>query len=207
MARTYFYLLMSICMMAGCSHAAAPTGLRPSCPDKAADDYYFAKGVLDPQNEGSDSFLSEWYSGALSAAAEPSLSCGKPGNVYRFTWLRTFSHPVVVSVEDKGKQKVVRVVELDGAGGYGPGKVSRRVEKALTAAQFDALEEAFDEADFDSMPTHVQRRGFDGSEWILETSGKQGYHVVVRWSPNDGPVLELGERMLAMTGLDFDAKY
>ncbi|HTC43957.1 MAG TPA: hypothetical protein VK696_02810 [Steroidobacteraceae bacterium] len=45
----------------------------------------------------------------------------------------------------------------------------------------------------------------DGSQWIVEVRDGNRYHYVDRWSPQDGPVPEIGERFIALSQQDFGA--
>jgi hypothetical protein len=40
------------------------------------------------------------------------------------------------------------------------------------------------------------RMGLDGAQWTLEGVKNGDYHIVDRWSPNDGPVRVIGPLML-----------
>jgi len=47
--------------------------------------------------------------------------------------------------------------------------------------------------DFWSLPSHTdEENGADGAEWIIEGVKEGKYHVVRRWSPEKGPIRELG---------------
>lgn len=210
---------MDVMAKSGCRHlavllalfAAAPTqaapGDRAVCPARTSDEYYFQRGSLRAGNAKSDDFVRGWYSEQLAAMGEPSLSCGSPGEAYRFTWLRTFHHPVAVRVQVAGGRATLHASELDGAGGYAPGHVLRRLDKVLDAADFADLKRTFDESGLASLPTSVASYGFDGSEWIVETAGPGGYHLVVRWTPEDGPVRSVGLLLLGLTGWRLDDVY
>ena len=201
------YLILVLTVLAATSCAASTSADRIACPSSSSKDYFFASGTLDPANSRADDFVRGWYSEQLAAMGEPSISCGEPQDVYRLTWLRTFHHPVAVRVTAQGEQAILHAIELDGAGGYEPGKVLRRNEKVLSHAEFDELRRAFSEARFGSMPTSEGRLGLDGAEWILEAFDENGYHIVVRWSPDDGPVRDIGNLFLALTGWKFDEMY
>ena len=207
MAKFHSNLILITAMLAAQSCVAKSPTDRAECPSKSAADYYFASNALDQTDKRSDEFARHWYSKHLTAMGEPSISCGQPGDVYRFTWLRTFHHPVAVRVTDKGSHAIVQAIELDGAGGYEPGKVLRRIEKRLSSDQFEELISNFSKAKFALMPTSEERIGLDGSEWIVEASDKGKYHLVVRWSPDSGPIRDIGDRFLALTGWKFDEVY
>jgi hypothetical protein len=167
--------------------ACATTAVRPTCPDKAAADYYFAKGVLEADRRKLDQYASRWFSKHLAAMGEPSLSCEAEGRTYRFIWLRTFHHPIAVRVtEMDGKYSLV-AVELDGMGGYDPGKVLNRKELVLSEREGQDLRSAMESAGFWKMPTDFDRAAqdgaivtfeLDGARWILEAADDGRYHVV-----------------------------
>jgi hypothetical protein len=59
---------------------------------------YFPPGALDPSKADSDNFINGWYSNHLRAMSEPILKPAQGTRTYRFTWLRTFHHPVAVRI-------------------------------------------------------------------------------------------------------------
>ncbi len=77
----------------------------------------------------------------------------------------------------------------------------------LSADQIEELKSALSKARFGSMATSEERDGLDGSEWIIEASDQGKYHLVVRWSPDDGPIRDIGARFLALSGWTFDEVY
>ena len=160
---------------------------------------YFPRGELDPGSAELDSIRNEWYSSQLRAMAEPALVPQATSRTYRFTWLRTFHHPIAIRVVATPAQTKLIAVELDGAGGYDPGNVLRRKEVALTADEFGQLEKLLQSHAFWSLPSHEKSFGLDGSEWIVEGATDK-YHVVVRWSPESGPIRHLGEHFLSLAG-------
>jgi hypothetical protein len=82
-----------------------------------------------PRNSTISPFVQCWYSEQLRAMEEPSLfslSVAATDTIVRLTWLRTFHHGISVRVA-RGRDRIsVAAVELDGAGGYAPGKPHRR---------------------------------------------------------------------------------
>jgi hypothetical protein len=163
---------------------------------------YFPVGVLRSGDGGGEEFAGDWYGSQLRAMAEPPLPCSSGSEVYRFTWLRTFHHPIAVRVEVSadGARGEVSAIELDGAGGYEPGATLRRFSGELDAASVDQLRNKFSTAGFWSMAPAEERLGRDGAEWILEANGDQGYHLAVRWSPKSGATRDLGLHLLGLTG-------
>jgi hypothetical protein len=201
----YLIVVLSVFVSASCSTTTQND--RSICPNRSSSSYYFPEGALHPENTDQDEFVREWYSKQMLAMGEPSISCGNPGEVYRFTWLRTFHHPVALRVEAHGEMATLYAIELDGAGGYEPGKVLRKSERSLSAAEFKELKSIFSDSHYYSLPTTEDRLGFDGSEWILEQSGKEGYHLVVRWTPNTGEAHKIGSFFLTLSGWSFDEVY
>ena len=184
--------------------AAEPNDVRPICPDSSAADYFFAFATLDPTSARSDEFRRQWYSVHLRAMSEASLSCGIEKSVtsYRFTWLRTFHHPIAVRVTNSTGVTCLVAVELDGAGGYAPGGVKNRVQKTLTPEQWAEIQNAIEASDFWSEATQdPARTGFDGAQWVVEGERNESYHVVDRWSPEQGTQRDLGTLFLNLSGL------
>lgn len=192
-------LLLSIALFAIASIATA--AMRDACPARHSDEYYFPAGTFTDESGRDDAFVRGWFSQQLRAMGEPSLSCGAPARVYRFTWLRTFHHPVAVRVTDFGRRGRLDAIELDGAGGYEPGQPRRRRSFVLGAKTMVALREAMAPA-WDIAATEPTS-GRDGAEWIIELADERHHHSIVRWSPERGPVRELGLRLLQASGWKF----
>ena len=75
----------------------------------------------------------DWYSSQLAAAAEPSLYTGlqapqPEGNAtLRFTWLRSFHHPVTIRIETTGPGRHRLVAkELSGQAAMNPAMSQER---------------------------------------------------------------------------------
>jgi hypothetical protein len=160
---------------------------------------YFPPGSLDPVSTRSDSFQNHWYSKHLEAMAEPVLEASASSRTYRFTWLRTFHHPVAVRITSAGEHCTLFATELNGAGGYDPGKILRKKTVALTPKQCEKIEALINSNGYWSLPPHEDTAGLDGSEWIVEGATTQ-YRVVSRWTPESGPIRSIGEHFLGLTG-------
>lgn len=174
--------------------ALSPSVARPVCP-KGGGNYYFPAGVFRYEPGASDAFKQNWYSEFLGVMQEPSLSCGQANvdSVYRFLWLRTSARPISVRISRSVDVVALEAVELSGKGGYEPGTVLRRVRRTLSDTDWEKLETALTRAGFAKLPTvDPSRIGADGAQWTVEGRQKDWYHVVDRWSPNDGPYKELG---------------
>jgi hypothetical protein len=163
-----------------------------SCPE-LPEVRYFAVGTFNPDfpvvgTFDHDLFFREWYSKHLVAMEEPSLYCGvlEDAETYRFLWLRTFHNPVAVRVFRRGYDYGLDAVILDGAGGYDPGHVSRRVTRALSRDEWQTVIAGLEGVQFWQMATSRYEFGFDGAEWIVEARRDGRYHIVDRWSGSDG---------------------
>jgi len=122
---------------------------------------------------------------------------------YRFLWLRAFHHPVEVLAERHGYKFYLSSKELNGAGGYAPGKMWRTDNKWLTEEDWCILMAAMDKADFWEQETKVRDNiGTDGSEWVLEGRKNGRYHIVDRWFPETGNYREACLELLKLSGRD-----
>lgn len=170
---------------------------------------FFEAGLFDPGHGDLDRFTRSWYSTHLAAMAEPSLlpSVSADTEIYRFLWLRSFHHPVAVRITRRGEAISLHGVQLDGAGGYEPGKITQRFEKPVSAADWRRLQEQLDAAQFWKMPTReevvvgeVVVRS-DGAQWIIEGWRNGARHVTDRWTPAEGPYKKTGLLFLELAGL------
>jgi hypothetical protein len=132
-----------------------------------------------------DAFVFTWYSKMLFALHEPVLSNYKGENeIYRFTLLRSFDHPLTVRLQKQGENISLISKITSGSGGYEPGYIIWDTTFNLELAQMDTLNSLVEKAMFWNMPTQVNDGGDDGAEWILEAVRDGRYHWVSRWSPS-----------------------
>jgi enterochelin esterase-like enzyme len=164
---------------------------------------YFPRGVLDSSRTES---LSHWFSEQLIAMGEQPIWNGREPSelVYRFLLLPTFGRPVAVHVQRSGSLVYLRAVELDGAGGYGPGRIAREIQRELTPAELEMLQTRLDKAGFWRMQAEDDSIGFDGTEWILEANQAGKYHVVDR-STTGGDFYDACLYFLQLSGLTVSA--
>lgn len=160
---------------------------------------YFPIGVLDSSSPGSDDFANRWYSDQLEAMSEPVLEPIAGSRTYRFTWLRTFNHPVAIRIVIAKERCMLHATELDGAGGYAPGKVYRRKDEVVGPEACGKIENLIQSSGLWHLPPRGDAKGADGSEWIVEGVSMR-YHVVSRWTPRSGPVRAIGEQFLSLAG-------
>lgn len=129
-------------------------------------------------------FVNKWYSEMLFALHEPVLSnYNGDKEIYRFTWLRTFHHPVAIRIEKQNDAIKLFTKVCNGAGGYRPGKLIFDSSFDIESDIFNLLVKKVDENKFWQMETEIPNGGMDGAEWILEVVRNNKYHIVTRWSP------------------------
>jgi hypothetical protein len=133
---------------------------------------------------------------------EPSLSqsSGKADVMYRFLWLRSFDRPISVRIEKSGSSVNLYAVELDGRGGNDPGRILRKTQKALPAAEFERLTTKLRQPGFWQM-WKVHEIGLDGAEWILESMQDGRYQVANQWTPDSGEFRDVCLLFLEFAGL------
>ena len=145
-----------------------------------------------------DDFRREWYSKQLVALGESRLP-ESPGETYRFLWLRTFHHPIVIRIVcvEKGCEIVAR--RAAGTGGYEPGAVVERKVRKLSEGDVARLRELLTRARFWRPQPPNDRIGLDGAMWVLEGRRGQSYHVWDVWSPEtSGPFSQFRELCLQL---------
>jgi hypothetical protein len=94
----------------------------------------------------------------------------------------------------------LEAVILDGAGGYDPGHASRRVAKTLSRDQWQSVIARLEGVKFWQMATQSDEFGLDGAQWIVEARRGGRYHIVDRWSGNQG-LKSVGRLFLDLAGL------
>ncbi|GGH02325.1 hypothetical protein [Silvibacterium dinghuense] len=167
----------------------------------------FPAGALDTRND-LDVFRNQWYSRALQALHEPSLSSeAKDQRVesYRFLWLRSFNHPVSVRIYRNDKKQWMLTLKIaSGAGGYPPGVLIDEETCGVKDVDMQAFLTRVNKTGFWTAPNPVNdQKGTDGSQWIIEGVKDGKYHVVDRWYPKDGVARELGwEMVFNLAGLE-----
>jgi len=152
--------------------------------------YFPPRAFCSPQET---EHCDRWYVPHLAAMKEPSLwelSKNQSDEVYRFLWLRTFNRPVSARLEvaaDGSGELIVKV--LSGRGGYSPGHLIENRKIKVEKESVDHFLELLGKAGFWDLPTEQEMNGIgcDGAQWIIEAAKNRQYHVVDRWSPDEGP--------------------
>jgi len=161
-----------------------------------------------------DEFSRGYYSAALSDADErPLVALAKAGPAdglqLRFIWLPSFHNPAVITVSTttQGQRRLVAKRILtpwteDAA------KPDIPVNRMLTDEESARLDQVIERSQVLSQPARDPRAsGLDGSRWVVEAADGEAYHLVTRWSPEDGPVREVGTVMIGLTGWKLEEIY
>jgi hypothetical protein len=174
-----------------------------------------------PRALGDDAdFIERWYGEELTALKEKPLCCGTTDSrtVVRFTWLRSFHHPVTIRLFQSGGGRWMLTTKIArGAGGYEPGHLTTNETRALKANEADQIlslvgprtaywklsgTEKNEPSSDGSILIHT-----DGAQWVIEVLDRGAYHVVDRWSPESGVIHEIGMRFIALSGRKFGPVY
>lgn len=152
-------------------------------------------------------FRLNWYSKHLNALDEPALNDSLPTEIFRFTYLRTFHHPIVIGLENNNGVITIYWKISDGAGGYEPGKIIENQSKELAVEDWKSIEKTIETINFWDLTTFSNDRllGTDGSQWILEGKHLGKYHVVNRW--RGGEIISVCKDLIALTDLEIDKLY
>ena len=136
----------------------------------------------------------KYYAEQLQALKETPIGDLRSDGVaqsYRFLWLRTFHHPVVVRVDvlSDGTGRV-RVKETGGQGGYKPGKLIKDDTRRLSKQEAQWFVDRMQESGFWELPPEEKENEkeivLDGAFWVVEGKSGQQYHVVEKYAPGCG---------------------
>jgi hypothetical protein len=170
---------------------------------------YFPPGSLNDSARLSK-LREDWYSTQLQGFGEPSFveqSKDKAAESYRFLWLRSFNDAVCIRMDILADGSGVVTKKVSGvAHGKNAGKMIVNEQVRLIKEDVTKFLAQMGKQEFWSLPTRDNRRGLDGSEWVIEGVKAGNYHVVDRWSPDKGPVRSMGTSMLELAKLKFPTR-
>ena len=155
-----------------------------------------------PEREGVEHFRAVRYSKQLIALQEPSLweaSKSRKMQSYRFLWLRTFDPPIAIRVDlnADGTSRLTAKM-TSGTGGYDPGKLTDNRTITMNSEQSTRFLSQIEKHNFWKLPSLDEAPGGpDGAHWIIEGVKDRTYHVVDRWSPENGDVRAIGLFMVS----------
>ena len=120
---------------------------------------------------------------------------------YRFTWLRTFHHPVVITVTIDDQQGRLSLQESSGAGGYDFGELIADKNISLTNEEINRLRKTIHDNPF--WNEDISRDfGFDGAVWVIEVKRPDAYYRDSQWSPQAGSIRNIGMCLLELSGYE-----
>ncbi|NLT68161.1 MAG: carboxypeptidase regulatory-like domain-containing protein [Acidobacteria bacterium] len=208
-------------------------GIRIESGQKATLEVMLSPGVedrfkvkfMEPRQKDIDSFDPE-----LESFNEPSF-CSKillerKTESYRFLWMRTFHHPVLIQLIKIGPGKVSLIYkELNGMGGYAHGRLIEQktvdVYKELGGGEQpkDMVQSAVNFLFQDAIPKIWEQPyefgqtmgidgsiliGLDGATWTVEAIKDGRCHLATRWSPeSNDPVRQFAETLINLSGKRF----
>lgn len=156
--------------------------------DQYAGPYYFPMSILTDTSfhTGHDTFMNAWFSKHLYAMNEPILSTQQnTEEVFRFTWLRTFHHPVIVRLVKTADKYLLYWKSSTGAGGYKPGVLYIDKFRELDQKTWNSFTVKYNAVNFKAMNTNEASFGTDGAMWIFEAGKGANYHMVYRHGPRE----------------------
>lgn len=208
--RTLISILIIIIFLTSCNSSSNKTNQRHARFDmlplpKDSTIFYFISKTNDKDTltpNALDNFVNTWYSEMLYSLKEPVLK-DYQGNkeIYRFTWIRTFHHPVSVRLEKQDETIKVFTKVCNGAGGYKPGKLIQDTIQIVQQEEYKKFLDLLSNSNFWNLPTEKKEMGTDGSEWIIEIVKDNKYHLVVRWTPREDEKAfrEIGKYLISIS--------
>lgn len=151
------------------------------------------------------SWQSDWLKVQLSALTEPclyNLSIPEKYEVYRFTWLRTFDHPIAVRVVKSCEKYNIYWKTGKGSGGYEPEGIKECGKRELTKKEWEEFKEAFERIKFEALPHSDYQPSCDGATWTLEKANSNHYKAYNTKEPYK--IGKLCMLMIKMTGLKIE---
>ena len=181
--------------------------LSPATAGKNQPIYFPDKIFSDKSNV--NALINQWFGEQLLALEELPLYPAETGiEVYRFTWLRSFhkamSFRLTITPAGTGQLSVTRT---NGAGGYDPGSIDLKKNVEIQNSDVEALRNGLKDMGFWLMPAKEETRGMDGAEWLLESVSGGLYHLVVRWSPQDGKFRDWAMSLMILGNVELGEIY
>jgi len=140
-------------------------------------------------------FPPKWYERDLTALKEPSLwesAKAHKTQSYRFLWLRSFHHAISIRIDLNEDGTSSLVCKIAGGATGRPGKLIKNRSFSLNQMQTSRFLEHVERSKFWKLPPVLDDGGVDGAQWIMEGVRYGDYHVVDRWSPQNGEIRSLG---------------
>jgi hypothetical protein len=117
--------------------------------------------------------------------------------IYRFTWLRSFNHPIAVRIEKNEDEITLYWKVGKGAGGYEPKGLKKSGKKRLSLKEWTEFERLVKESNFDSLPNEKYILMTDGATWTLERKNSESFKA----HNTNSPSKEISEACLYLIAL------
>ncbi|HEO65816.1 MAG TPA: hypothetical protein ENI73_08090 [Spirochaetes bacterium] len=207
LAKRFFILLTLLWMVLSQCGASIPSK-KPKQWKKIASHNMFDTPFPEntsyfPKNTFSK-YVTNWYSEVLKRMNEPILYTLIDKNIetYRFTLIPSFYPALSIRVYQSGEKKVLIVKELSEAGGYDLGELKHNVERQLLKKEWQNILVHVKRSSYWFLKTKIDDLGFDGEEWIMEGVKSGKYHVVDRWSLDEGSYRDFCDYLLKLSRVD-----
>ena len=129
----------------------------------------------------------EWLKSQLVGLHEDCLynnRNNRNSTIYRFTWLRSFHHPIAIRIE-KIENKIMLYWKVGkGAGGYEPKGLKKSGKKRLSLKEWTEFERLVKGSNFDSLPNEKYIPMTDGATWTLERKTSDSFKAHHSNCPN-----------------------
>jgi len=119
----------------------------------------------------SSKHYSDRYAKQLLDLKEPCLYTENVGNdrvILRFTWLRSFHHPISIRMEKKESEVYLYWKVGKGKGGYAPEGLMRKGEKQINLKEWNEFMQKLNLDRFNDLPNDRVIPDPDGAIWLLE---------------------------------------
>ncbi len=223
------FILVTLLWMILSQCGASNPSKKPEQPKKLIKSYFPERMIDDNNKNNLDMFADEWYSEVLSIMDEPVLYTltDKKIEIYRFTYIPSFDPAISIRVYQSGKNRVIIVKKLDGVvedeiiyhdKRYDEHRLDKKelkfatpkhviklkckAKRQLLKKEWQNILKHVKKSSFWSLKTSVWNDGWDGEQWIMEGVKNGKYHVVDRWSPDEGSYLEFCGYLLTISRVD-----
>jgi len=120
----------------------------------------------------------QWLNEQLEDLDEECLFTKKVSSqtmIYRFTWLRTFHNPIVITIENNNGKIMLYWKIGEGQGGYKPKGLKESGSRKISSGEWLEFEQLVELSDFENLPHKSSVLMMDGSIWMLERKSKNSF--------------------------------
>ena len=151
------------------------------------------------------SFSNELFKIYLDTFHEQTINDKLPYKIYRFTYLRTFHNPILISLINKNDTITIHWKVTNGQSGYDFGQLVINESKKLTLKDWYNFEKIINEENFWNLQSIGNEIIWeDGSEWIIEGNDMKRFHVVERWCGYE--IENIGMYLINLTDIEINHK-